>query len=84
MTTRRALFGMLGLAAAGTAAAAVGMKEPRRGFTWKARCHNGHESEQFIDLSKTLGAANQCPQCLAVLDLSDLGKEILNFNAVPV
>lgn len=77
--SRRGLLGILGLTAGAAVSVALPKSKPK-GFVWKSVCFNGHESEQFIDLSGPLKVGNQCPQCLYMLDLDGLGEEIIRHN----
>ena len=74
---RRGFLSFLGVGAAVVPMAAAG----KSGFYWEATCPNGHKSSQWIDMESTLSAATQCPECLYVVDTTDLGKKIQAYNS---
>ena len=73
---RRGFMSFLGMGAVVAPMTAIG----KRGFYWEAICPNGHKSSQWIDMESTLTAATQCPECLYVVDTTDLGKKIKEYN----
>lgn len=78
---RRGFLSFIGVSSAAPAVAlAAGEERGRYGFWHTQRCGNaycGEELTQFVDLSGPVKVGNQCPKCLHVMDLQELGSRIL-------